>query len=65
MGYWIAEPRDRVLWVRFARPPRNFMSFAAMEDLHAHLEAVASDPAGKVCGFNRDSVTQQAPDRPG
>lgn len=41
--YWSAERNGRAVTLRFARPPRNFLNFAAMEELHDALAALADD----------------------
>lgn len=48
MGFWSIERRDRIAVCTFARPPRNFMSFAAMTELEDVLGTLAGDEAISV-----------------
>lgn len=48
MGWWEVDRRDRVAVCTFTRPPRNFMSLAAMTELEEKaLQAYRDDrPTG-------------------
>ncbi len=46
--WWSLERHDRIAIATFTRPPRNFMSVAAMTELVALLESVAEDEAVSV-----------------
>ena len=41
MGFWSVDTKDAVALATFTRPPRNFMSFAAMGELGDLLETLA------------------------
>ena len=41
-------PDDRIAVLTFTRPPRNFMSFAAMTELEPVLQALADDESVSV-----------------
>jgi enoyl-CoA hydratase/carnithine racemase len=41
--WWTVERRDAVAVATFTRPPRNFMSFAAMTELEGVLDELADD----------------------
>lgn len=43
MGDWGLEREGRVALLTFDRPPRNFMSFAAMEELESRLVELSED----------------------
>jgi enoyl-CoA hydratase len=45
---WDVQHRDRVALCTFTRPPRNFMSFAAMSELEGVLSNLADDPSVHV-----------------
>jgi len=46
--WWGVEKRDRIAVCTFTRPPRNFMSFAAMSELEKVLEELAADESVSV-----------------
>ncbi len=46
--WWNVEKRDRLAVCTFSRPPRNFMSFAAMTELERTLEELATDDSASV-----------------
>jgi enoyl-CoA hydratase len=48
MGDWTIERRDRIAVCTFTRPPRNFMSFAAMTELEVVLDELKDDTAVHV-----------------
>jgi enoyl-CoA hydratase len=48
VSYWSVESRDRVALCTFTRPPRNFMSFAAMTELEDVLTNLAADQSVNV-----------------
>jgi enoyl-CoA hydratase len=48
MAFWTVERRERIALCTFRRPPRNFMSFAAMTELEALLTELASDESVSV-----------------
>ncbi|MDQ3951024.1 MAG: enoyl-CoA hydratase-related protein, partial [Gemmatimonadota bacterium] len=48
MTTWSVERRNRVAVCTFIRPPRNFMSFAAMTELEGVLGDLASDDGVSV-----------------
>jgi len=45
MTHWTRTDHGAVARLTFTRPPRNFMSFAAMGELETQLLAIADDPA--------------------
>ncbi|MGH7822094.1 MAG: enoyl-CoA hydratase/isomerase family protein, partial [Candidatus Binatia bacterium] len=46
--WWNVERRDRIAVCTFTRPPRNFMSFAAMSELETTLDGLASDESVSI-----------------
>jgi enoyl-CoA hydratase len=48
MGHWTVDRRDRIAVCTFTRPPRNFMSFAAMTELEGVLTGLADDTSVHV-----------------
>lgn len=48
MTFWSIDHRERVALATFTRPPRNFMSFAAMTELEAVLRSLAEDAGTNV-----------------
>lgn len=48
MGFWTVDRRDRIAVCTFTRPPRNFMSFAAMTELEGVLTELADDTSVHV-----------------
>jgi enoyl-CoA hydratase/carnithine racemase len=48
MAHWQIEYRAEIAVISFLRPPRNFMSFAALGELAACLEQVRDDPQVRV-----------------
>jgi enoyl-CoA hydratase len=46
--FWSVERRDGIAVCTFTRPPRNFMSFAAMTELEGVLGALASDESASI-----------------
>ena len=46
--WWNVDRRDRIAVCTFARPPRNFMSFAAMTELEKLLDELAADESVSV-----------------
>jgi enoyl-CoA hydratase len=46
--WWSVDKRDRIAVCTFTRPPRNFMSFAAMTELEQTLIELASDESVSV-----------------
>ncbi len=48
MGNWAIERRERIALCSFDRPPRNFMSFAAMTELEVLLTELAGDESVHV-----------------
>jgi enoyl-CoA hydratase len=48
MGFWELDRRDTIAVCTFARPPRNFMSFAAMTELEGLLTELAADESVNV-----------------
>jgi enoyl-CoA hydratase/carnithine racemase len=48
MGFWSVDRRDKIAVCTFTRPPRNFMSFAAMTELEGLLGGLASDESVNV-----------------
>jgi enoyl-CoA hydratase len=48
MGYWSVDRHDRIAVCMFTRPPRNFMSFAAMTELEALLNDLKGDTSAHV-----------------
>lgn len=46
--WWAVERRERVALCTFTRPPRNFMSFAAMTELEGLLGELATDESVSV-----------------
>src|SRR5437870_12630649 len=48
MTFWSVDRRDRIAVCTFTRPPRNFMSFAAMTELEGVLGELAPDESVSV-----------------
>ena len=48
MGLWTVDRRDRIAVCTFTRPPRNFMSFAAMTELEGVLQSLQDDASVHV-----------------
>jgi enoyl-CoA hydratase len=48
MGFWVVEHRDPIAVCTFTRPPRNFMSFAAMTELEGVLRSLQDDASVHV-----------------
>jgi enoyl-CoA hydratase len=48
MGFWEIDRRDRIAVCTFTRPPRNFMSFAAMTELEGVLQSLKDDTSVHV-----------------
>ena len=48
MDWWRIDRRDRIAVCTFTRPPRNFMSFAAMTELEGVLQELAADESVSV-----------------
>src|SRR4051794_41847647 len=48
MPTWTLERRGAIALLTFTRPPRNFMSFAAMTELEGVLEPLAADETTSV-----------------
>ncbi|MGH2759602.1 MAG: enoyl-CoA hydratase/isomerase family protein [Actinomycetota bacterium] len=46
--WWNVERRDRIAVCTFTRPPRNFMSFAAMTELEKTLDELAADESVSI-----------------
>jgi enoyl-CoA hydratase len=48
MGEWSVDKQERIAVCTFTRPPRNFMSFAAMTELEQTLVGIASDDSVSI-----------------
>jgi enoyl-CoA hydratase len=48
MGVWSVDRRDRIAIATFTRPPRNFMSIAAMTELEVVLNELAQDESVSI-----------------
>ena len=48
MTWWTVERRERIALLTFDRPPRNFMSFAAMTELEGVLDDLKDDTSVHV-----------------
>lgn len=48
MSLWSVDTRERIAVCTFTRPPRNFMSFAAMTELEGVLKELADDESVSV-----------------
>lgn len=48
MSLWSVDTRERIAVCTFTRPPRNFMSFAAMTELEGVLKELADDESASV-----------------
>jgi enoyl-CoA hydratase len=48
VSFWTVDRRDRIALCTFTRPPRNFMSFAAMSELEKVLGDLAPDDSVSV-----------------